>query len=250
MNITKRMSPNITKGRQGRHKPDMIVCHITEGSFSGAVSWLTNPESKASTHYIVARDGRVTQMVEIGDTAWGNGTGGTPSSNIWHGFSTLQTVRDRNANANNYTVSIEHEGRHSETGGALTPEQLDATVALIKFIREEVKRSFGVEIPLTRQHIVGHNEITPKSKPNCPGAQFPFDEIIWRLGGSREQREPLPNPLPVPADANDVPSSFAREAWEWARTNGITDGTNPRGTVTREQVVTMLHRYNKTAARL
>ncbi|MCL2605494.1 MAG: N-acetylmuramoyl-L-alanine amidase [Defluviitaleaceae bacterium] len=249
MKITKKMSPNITRGRQGHHKPDMIVCHITEGSFNGAVSWLTNPESKASTHYIVAQDGRTTQMVELTDTAWGNGTGGTKSSNIWHGHSTLQTVRERNVNANNYTVSIEHEGRHSETGGALTPAQLDATVALIRHIREEIRRSFGIEIPLTRQHIVGHHEITPRSKPNCPGAQYPFDEIIRRLGGHGAAGDSPSNPPPAPASPSDVPSNFAREAWEWAKINNITDGTNPRGAVTREQLVTMLHRYHKMAAR-
>ena len=43
----------------------------------------------------------------------------------------------------------------------------------------------------------------------------------------------------------NTPSSWAKEAWEWAIKEGITDGTNPQGAVTREQVVTMLYRYHK-----
>ena len=47
----------------------------------------------------------------------------------------------------------------------------------------------------------------------------------------------------------NTPSSWAKEAWEWAKKEGITDGTNPQGNVTREQVVTMLHRYHKQVAK-
>jgi len=43
----------------------------------------------------------------------------------------------------------------------------------------------------------------------------------------------------------NTPSSWAKEAWDWAKKEGITDGTNPKGAVTREQVVTMLYRYHK-----
>jgi len=48
-------------------------------------------------------------------------------------------------------------------------------------------------------------------------------------------------PAPVP----DAPSSWAAEAWEWAKANGITDGTNPRGSITREQTATMLWRFSR-----
>lgn len=44
-------------------------------------------------------------------------------------------------------------------------------------------------------------------------------------------------------------SSWAREAWEWAKKAGITDGTRPRDTITREEVVTMLYRFNKKISR-
>lgn len=40
-------------------------------------------------------------------------------------------------------------------------------------------------------------------------------------------------------------SCWAKEAWNWAIQKGITDGTNPKGSMTREQGVTMLHRLFK-----
>ncbi|MCL2363596.1 MAG: N-acetylmuramoyl-L-alanine amidase [Defluviitaleaceae bacterium] len=242
MNIERRMSPNFNQGRRG-HVPDMIVCHITEGAFAGAVNWLANPASGVSAHFVVARDGRITQMVEIADMAWANGTAAATSSNLWNGHATLPVVRTRNINANLYTISIEHEGRFAETKGALAPQQLDATVWLIGHIREEVRRLFGTDIPITRQNIVGHHEITPRTRPNCPGAQFPFDEIIARLTAPPAPITP-PDPTPTDPNAPQGVSNFAREAWEWGIKNGLTDGTNPRNTATREQLMTILHRYH------
>ncbi len=122
MNITHENSPNHWDGRRG-WKPDMIVCHITDGSYSGAVSWLCNPQSQASAHFVVARDGRVTQLVDIRNGAWCNGTSVTAGHAYHYSTSTLPLVRSRGTNANRYTISIEHEGMYSQTHGALTDAQ-------------------------------------------------------------------------------------------------------------------------------
>jgi len=236
MNIERIMSPNFNQGRRGQ-VPDMIVCHITDGTMASAVNHLSNPASQVSAHYVVGRDGRIVQMVELTDTAWANGTSGTTTSNVWHGNAAHPTVRERNINANLYTISIEHEGRWSETQGALTAAQLDATTQLITHIRAEVKRLFNLEIPIARTHLIGHNEIAPRVRPNCPGARFPFTEILQRLA------QP-----PAPAPAPNQPSNFAREAWEWGIAANLTDGTNPQNNATREQLITILHRFYKMGA--
>lgn len=44
---------------------------------------------------------------------------------------------------------------------------------------------------------------------------------------------------------NSVPSEWAKEDWEWGKEQGITDGSNPGGTCTREQVIAMIRRYDK-----
>lgn len=47
-----------------------------------------------------------------------------------------------------------------------------------------------------------------------------------------------------PVENND-PSKWARAAWQWAKENRITDGTRPHDSCTREELVTMLYRYNQ-----
>ena len=254
MNIVKRMSPNRTVGRQG-WQPDMVVCHITEGAFDGTVSWITNPASQVSYHFVVAQDGRIVQAVDIANMAWANGTT-TNGDNRDIRHSPLQAVRDRRVNANLYTISIGFEGRLAQTNGALTPAQLEVGVWLIAHIREEISRLYnisGVAFPFERSHIVGHHEITPRTRPSCPGPQFPFDELLRQLNdNSAAPLEPeapslppddLP-PLSPQLPINAIPSAWAREAWMWAFANGITDGTNPQGQPTREQMMQLLFNYH------
>lgn len=192
MNITKKLSPNKYNGRNG-WKPDMIVCHITEGSYAGAISWLCNPASKASAHFVVAKDGRITQLVELTDSSWCNGTSTDPNSKVYHGKSTLKKVKARKTNANYYTVTIEHEGIWAQGKGKLTDAQLAATIELMKHIRAEVKRIYGIDIPVDREHIVGHYQVNPVTKPNCPGSAFQWDAVIAALkGGSPATQQPAP----------------------------------------------------------
>jgi N-acetyl-anhydromuramyl-L-alanine amidase AmpD len=95
----------------------------------------------------------------------------------------------RGVNANKYTISIEHEGVWATTKGKLTVKQLATTIDLIAWIRSEVKRIYGTIIPLDRAHIVGHYQISPINKPNCPGALFQFDTILKVLQ-ARELAQP------------------------------------------------------------
>lgn len=44
---------------------------------------------------------------------------------------------------------------------------------------------------------------------------------------------------------NSVPSEWAKDDWEWGKEQGITDGSNPGGNCTREQVIAMIRRYDK-----
>jgi len=230
MQITRRDSPNRNIGRQG-HTPDFIVCHITEGAFDGSVSWALNPDAAVSYHFIVARDGRIVQLVDLANTAWANGTtnGGDSRDNR---FSSLSAVRERRVNANLYTISIGFEGIHSERQGGLVPAQFEAGVALTRHIHSEVKRLYNFEIPLQRTNIIGHNELVPRWKPNCPGANFPFEDVIRQL-----------NP-PITPPSSDI-ADWAKEAWQWAIENKITDGTHPTNNITRQETMTLLYRLYK-----
>ncbi len=179
MKIMKQNTPNQNKGRNGQ-VPIMIVCHRTCGKFDGAVSWLCNSKSGASSHFVVSKDGRVVQLVDIENTAWCNGTSTNSTNAKYHKHSILKYVRGTSRNANDYSISIEFEGMSDESG-ELTEIQQKIGIELIQFIIDEVKRIYGYEILVSEETIVGHCHITPKWKPNCPGAKFPFKDIVNEL---------------------------------------------------------------------
>lgn len=183
--ITRKNSPNHFKGRKGE-KPIMIVNHITEGYAMGAVSWLCNPRSQASAHFVVTREGKIYQLVDIRDAAWCNGTGTNPQGKYYYKRSTNSIVRSKAINANLFTISIEHEGfSYKEGRGALTEKQYAATLWLHGYIDSEVKRIYGYNINFDRMHVVGHYVIAPKEKPNCPGPLFPWDRLINDLNKTK-----------------------------------------------------------------
>lgn len=53
-----------------------------------------------------------------------------------------------------------------------------------------------------------------------------------------------PATTPTTSVATDEPSHWATIPWDWATQAGITDGTRPKDTTTREELVTMLYRYH------
>ena len=190
-NIIQKQSPN----RMSRYgwTPDIIVSHITEGVYAGAISWLCNPASEASAHFVVSKNGEITQLVDIREAAWINGTRMKKEDKGpgWYGDALLQLVRDRKTNANFYSVGIEHEGFWGQGKGRLTDEQFKATAWLHKYIIAEIKRIYGNNIILDREHIVGHYQIDPIRKPNCPGQNFQWDELLKKLKVGEEMSDVL-----------------------------------------------------------
>jgi N-acetyl-anhydromuramyl-L-alanine amidase AmpD len=164
--------------------PDIIVSHITEGGYLGAIDWLTHKISQASSHFVVSQKGEITQLVDIREAAWINGTRTDPSEKNYYGNSSLKIVRDRKTNANYYSIGIEHEGYYHKAKGKLTYEQLEATIWLHHYIVKEVKRIYGTDIILDREHIAGHCQVDPLRKPNCPGEAFQFEEVLEKLKGA------------------------------------------------------------------
>lgn len=70
-----RSSPN-TSARDGA-TINLIVLHATVGSFVSSLAWLCNPLSEVSTHYLIAKNGAIYQLVleshaahHAGKSAW------------------------------------------------------------------------------------------------------------------------------------------------------------------------------------
>lgn len=127
-------SPNQNPGAL---RPRFIVIHTTEGSFAGSVSWLKNPKSQSSSHYILrARDGYTKQLVRETDKAW--------HVKCW----------------NPYSFGLEHEG-FADSPDGLTPELYKSSVTLVKAIAARHN------IPLDGDHVFGHDFW---SKPEFQGS--------------------------------------------------------------------------------
>ena len=121
---------NFTKAHRTVQSLDKIVVHVTEGSFWGSVRWLKSPRAHASSHYVVARNGKIVQLVHLSDIAWHAGH--------W--------------NTNEQSVGIEHEGFTYGTGG-FTDAQYRASARLAAWI---ARRSL---MPIDRAHLIGHAQV-------------------------------------------------------------------------------------------
>lgn len=142
-------SPNYNKGRNGQ-KPELIVIHIMDGTYEGSIAWFKNPASDVSSHYLISKEGEMTQMVNEADTAWTNGRVDRPTSKI---------VKSKpGVNPNFYSLTIEHEGKPTDKWTEAMKKQSAELIAHF------AKRW---DIPLDRDHVIGHYEIYA-AKPNCP----------------------------------------------------------------------------------
>jgi N-acetyl-anhydromuramyl-L-alanine amidase AmpD len=165
MNIIQKKTPNFWIGRKG-YRPEGVVIHIMDGTLVGTDSWFANPASQVSAHYGVGRTGEVHQYVKEEDTAWHAGRVDAP---VWK-------LIKPNINPNLYTVGIEHEGKPDDVW---TDAMKQSSAELVREICQRW------QIPIDRNHIVGHFEIFSK-KPNCPARDKKvIDEIVALAGGQQ-----------------------------------------------------------------
>ena len=163
----------------GRHmQPRAIVLHTPEEPANDndvTPIWFQNPNANVSTHYFVSYpEGRVVQMVPESERAWAQGV--IFDTAEWKGYpGVFPTWTEGNADVNLFAISIEMEGYAAtihetmKRGGV----QWSALVAWIVYV---VKK---YDIPLDRDHIVGHDEIA--SYKHDPGPLFDWDGLMEDL---------------------------------------------------------------------
>lgn len=189
MKIQQYNSPH--KSSRYNYKPLYICWHIADGSYNGTISWETNKDSKVSSHFVLGKNGEVAQLVPLNMAAWTQGKVDKPT----HPY-----VKSHiSTNPNLYCVSIECEGKWAETKGKLTDKQLAAAAELTKHIVSEVKRIYGVTIPIDREHMIGHCQINSATRPHCPGELFPYDKLISMVNGKQSDTGTQP-PQTTPQD--------------------------------------------------
>ncbi|MGI9020466.1 MAG: N-acetylmuramoyl-L-alanine amidase [Solirubrobacterales bacterium] len=143
-------APNFEPGRDGE-RPRAIVLHTTDGKWEGTLAWFANPESGVSAHYLVGLDGRLVRLVDEADTARHAGRVLRPTATLAQGMADLNSV----------TIGIElcDEG---DPGGVARPHA--QYLAAARLVADIAARW---EIPLDRDHVIGHNEVF--AEKTCPG---------------------------------------------------------------------------------
>jgi len=160
MIIIQKPSPN--KGSRGNYKPELVVIHVMSGTLVGTDSWFASTKSQVSTHYGIGFNGEIHQYVPENEVAWGNGRTDKPTAKLLKA----------GINPNLYTISIEHEGQDLSKW---TDAQLNVSAELVKDICTRNN------IPIDRDHIIGHYEIF-SLKPHCPATdKTVIDRIITKI---------------------------------------------------------------------
>lgn len=141
---------------------DHIILHTAVGTLQGTAAWFNNPNSKVSAHYGIDVDGKIYAFVPENCVAFQAG----------------------DYNMNQRSVGIEHID-NGDPQAPRTPEQIAASARLV------AELSIAHNIPLDRQHVLKHNEVT---NTQCPG-NLPVDEILAKAKELLTPPAPTDEPL-------------------------------------------------------
>lgn len=149
MIIERKNTPN--KSSRNGKKPLVIVLHSTGGSYAGAISWLCNPESKVSAHYVIAKDGRITQLCDTSEATWHAG------KSRWN----------LHKDINDISIGVELE--HWDNVSRWTDEQINSCAYIVSLLMDKWN--------IPEQNIVGHKDICyPRGRKIDP-AGFPMSKL-------------------------------------------------------------------------
>ncbi len=153
-----------------------IVLHTPEedaDDYEGTPHWFADPRARASTHFYADNDGDIIQMVPLSEGAYAHGV--YNYERRWKGQMGVRPPWAPTGSYNMRAIGIEIEGRGFTIHKTLkigSPQW----IALIAWIRWTAER---YSIPLDRDHIVGHTELT--TRKTDPGALFPWDALMAAL---------------------------------------------------------------------
>ena len=189
--------------------PEFIVVHNTanDASAKNEVAYMINNNNKVSFHYAID-DKEIVQ--------------GIPENrNAWH-------AGDGNGQGNRKGIGIEI--CYSKSGGKRFEE---AEKLAAKFIAYKLnEKSWGID------KVKKHQDFSGKY---CPHRTL---DMGWQRFLNMVQAE-LNKLKEEDKVDRDKPSSWAKEAWDWAKKEGFLDGTRPKDPVTREELAVVLQRLVK-----
>ena len=169
-------------------KPIAVINHIMQGYARTMIDWATNNSVQKSAHFIIDREGKITQTVSIYSPAC---DAGRTAKESWKSFP--------GGNPNKYTVGIEHEGFSVDPGygydyiydGSWPEAMMDASAKVHKWILGELS------LDANDQTVIGHFETDAVSRANDPGPQWSREDLLSRITGSEDSSSPAPSVDPA-----------------------------------------------------
>jgi hypothetical protein len=147
-------SHNFTRGRFGMPVV-AIVIHTMVGTLASCDSWFSNPKSQVSSHFGIGLNGDIHQYVRLSDSSWANG--------ILQPDAAWPYLVGNSQNPNYQTVTIETEDNGRPATTAVSDEMYESTLQVCRLV---------VETFPSIVYLMGHNCISPQSRPNCPGGRW------------------------------------------------------------------------------
>lgn len=166
--------------------PVAIVYHVTDDLvFDHVRGWFQHPDSRASAHFVIDRDGTIYQFVSTTKAAWTNGDfAGWRRDIPWLTAAVarchhLTANPNGRMNLNDFTVNLEFIGK---PGLAFTEPQVRRAIELTRYLLARYPT-----IPPIRGHLLRHADINAVDRAYCPGPTFPLARIIEAVGGDPER---------------------------------------------------------------
>ncbi|MFH9729264.1 N-acetylmuramoyl-L-alanine amidase [Streptomyces sp. NPDC017260] len=118
-----------------------IVVHDTEGAWNGVLDMVQDPTYVSWNYTLRSTDGHIAQHVKAKDVAWHAGN--------WY--------------VNAKSIGLEHEGFLADPDAWYTEAMYRSSARLVKYLAKRY------DIPLDRQHILGHGNVPGTTTATIPG---------------------------------------------------------------------------------
>lgn len=186
--------------------PKYLTIHSTGNPSSTAKNeraWLTNPTNdRTASYHIVVDEKEAIEVLPLNEVAWHAGDG--------------------NGQGNRASIGIEicESGNRAKT--------LQNAVKLVTKMLKE--RNWGVE--KLRRHFDWSGKI-------CPRILQPNNWAGWNKFKQDVQKELAGGGIVA---NKDIPDTWAKKDWDWAKKEGWLDGTRPKDNLTRQELAIVIRR--------
>ena len=160
MKVFLNLSPNYSKRKRAKKEIKFVILHYTGmQSEIDSINRLKDPKQKVSCHYLINRQGKITQMVKDENIAWHAG------KSKWKNF--------ENLNDNSLGIELVNKG-HEFGYQNFSTKQIKSLIELCK----KLKRKYFIN----NENFLGHSDIAPLRKID-PGEKFPWKRLSnYKLG--------------------------------------------------------------------